>query len=176
MTKEAAFQRIYDETGQTVYRYLLIKCASPEDAADLMQETYLEIVRVLNKKGAAYIQNPEAFVRDTANKKLFAYYRKKGRTRTVPYPDGEEDFSGFPDLVSLSPEDETEKAALVEEIKARLSEKNETVRKIFLLYYSLDMKLEEIAAETGLPLSTVKSALYRTLKELRRIYAKERSE
>ena len=94
----------------------------------------------------------------------------------MPYPDGEEDASGIPDLVSLSPEDETEKAALVEEIKARLSEKNETVRKIFLLYYSLDMKLEEIAAETGLPLSTVKSALYRTLKELRRIYAKERSE
>ena len=59
---------------------------------------------------------------------------------------------------------------LYDEIASRLKAKDETVRQIFYLYYQLEMTLPEIAEQLDMPLNTVKSKLYRTLKEFRKLY------
>ena len=45
--------------------------------------------------------------------------------------------------------------------------------KIFYLYYILGYKLEEIAIEMNLNLSNVKTRIYRTLKEIKKLYGEE---
>lgn len=174
MSREQRFNEIYDATRRKCYAVLLSGCGDPEDAADLFQETYLEVVRVLRKYGEDYIENPEAFVLDLAQKKLWAHYRKKRKPEIVAFPDDEAS-PEFPDEVAVSPEEAAHRAVLVGEIRKELSRKAPAVRKIFYMYYSMDMKLSEIAGALGLSQSDVKNKLYRTLGELRKIYTEEGS-
>ncbi len=175
MTVDKAFERIYDDTCRKCCAHILSKCHAPEDAADLVQETYLEVLGVLKTKGEKHIKNPEAFVIDTANKKLWAYYRAKNRLQVVASLDTD-DAPDLPDEISVTPADAAERALFVREINETLQKKPEKIRKIFALRYTLDLPLAEIAERLGLTLSDVKTSLYRTLAELREIYGEQRSE
>lgn len=55
----------------------------------------------------------------------------------------------------------------MEEIHLHLKRKSADVRKIFYLYYSLELTISEIAVELEMTESNVKNKLYRTLAELR---------
>ncbi len=44
------FNVIYDNTYSDVLNYIIIKCHNVSDANDILQETYLELWKILNKK------------------------------------------------------------------------------------------------------------------------------
>lgn len=43
------FKKIYDETYYDVLRYIVIKCHNINDANDILQETYIELWKKINK-------------------------------------------------------------------------------------------------------------------------------
>ena len=55
-----------------------------------------------------------------------------------------------------------------------LSSKPTDVKKVFYLYYSLDLTIPEIAKQLSMSESNVKNKLYRTLKEMRNFYSRKR--
>ncbi len=65
---------------------------------------------------------------------------------------------------------EAERARLV---RQKLSELPEKMRNVLILRFTHEMTLDEIAELTGAPLGTVKSHVFRGLKRLNRLLAKE---
>ncbi len=44
------FNNIYDNTYSDILNYIIIKCHNVNDANDILQETYLEFFKILNKR------------------------------------------------------------------------------------------------------------------------------
>ena len=160
---QTQFEAIYNSTQKMALTFITAKCRRTADVADIFQDTYMELYKVMKKRGADYIDNHEAFVLWLAKKKLAKYYSwfsiKRGYKDEVPIEDDEafatEDFAV--DHITLT-------AA-----KKFIESQPEVVQKIFYLHYELDLTLKEIAQALEMNESTVKSKLYRSLKELRKI-------
>ena len=104
-----AFEQIYEETHLKLYAFLYAKCPTGEDAADLLQETYLEYIKADRRHGAEYIKEPIAFLTQIAKKKLAKVY---GDKRIIPLSLEEEYDDGGSLADSLVDENETEWTAL----------------------------------------------------------------
>jgi RNA polymerase sigma-70 factor (ECF subfamily) len=165
------FDKVYDDTFVDVRRYVAVRCADTMDLSDVLQEIYLEYYRLLRRKGLSYVENDAAMVFTIAQRKVKRYYSRKEKLRKIlPLVskdlDGEEEMIELPDPVSV--EETVLSSVEADRIKARLARYPAETRKIVYLYYAEEMKLEDIAKEMVLPLSTVKSRLYRTLRELKK--------
>ena len=62
MTTEERFRQIYDTTYRQTASQILAKSRQSADAADLIQEVYLEVYTILQRRGQGYIRNPGALV------------------------------------------------------------------------------------------------------------------
>lgn len=171
----ALFDTAYDAYFQKVTAYVVAKCSNIEDVKDIVQETFAELYRIIQRKGALYIKNAEAMVFRIAKCKLSDYYKskKKDRILTPLLPSGEDgDYE-----IDLTPDIDIEEKYLnketLREIFDYLKKKPLTVQKIFILYYYGDNTVKEIAEELSLTQSAVKHGLYRTIEEIRKVYQKE---
>ena len=170
------FNEIYDSTNRKVLVYITAKCGSPSDIHDIFQETYMELYSVLVRKGPGYIQNGEAFVMRIAKQKLSRYYSLTARLKSLlPLSGSSADAEGDPpedlELNSYSIDEQICSRDLTAKIYDVLSTKSPEIRKIFYLYYNLDLTISEIASQLSMTESNVKNKLYRTLKELRKLYS-----
>jgi len=168
---DARFDRVYDETYDRMRRYVAVKCADPHAVTDVLQEIYLEYYRLLRRKGLAYVEDDGALVFTIAQRKVKRHYSLKQRLRrilplTEKGEDGEESTVDLPDPASL--EEAVVNGEELDAIKRHLSRYSAETRKIVYLYYAEEMRLADIAREMALPLSTVKSRLYRTLREIKK--------
>ena len=46
---DAAFTKLYEETYDSVLRYIICRCAAPSDIGDLVQNTYLALYQRLRR-------------------------------------------------------------------------------------------------------------------------------
>ena len=168
------FDEIYNSTKKPVLAFITAKCASTEDAGDIFQETYMELYRVLLKRGTGYITNEKAFVMKLAKQKLSRHYKLIDRLRNVvplvrKDGDNEEfDVSEF-DVDSFLVEDFTVNKVLLESARQHIKSKPEIVKKVFYLFYNSDLTISETAQLLSISESSVKNHLYRTLKEMREL-------
>lgn len=167
-----SFNRIYDNTKHKVLIRITSKCKNPEDISDIFQDTYAELFLVLSKRGVDYIENEEAFVIGLANKKIYKHYTILEKLKAViPFIGVNRDNDDYEiqniESSDIHIEDKIIIDELVEEIHLHLKRKSADVRKIFYLYYSLELTISEIAVELEMTESNVKNKLYRTLAELR---------
>lgn len=160
----AAFHALYEATRRSVLIYLTARCADPADAADLFQETYAEVYRVLCRRGPKYVEHGEAFVKKLAKQQLHKHYRRR-KVRDLVSLDALE--TG----VAAEPEDLDEAlvtADLLARAREALGKEDAVTRKIFLLHFSLGLTLGETAEALEVGESFVKNRLYRTVARLRR--------
>ncbi len=167
------FDKIYENTKESVYRYITAKCFDINDIDDIYQNVYLTVYNALTRRDAPIV-NEEAFVMLIAKRQLAKYYglvkRIKSRI-TFSSPDSGDRFEENAD--SFSVEDSIIDRSVVENISKIISEKPLITQKIFFMYYYRDMPLGEIADALGITQPTLKRHLYGTLAELRRLYSKE---
>ena len=149
------------------------------DICDAVQDTYMEFLKLIKRKGTSYAANPLALLTVIAGTRIKRIYgRKHARSLMVSLSVGsdEEDEQANVDLKdeeSEAPYEEVVDRALVGQVLASLHDKDEESVRIFLLRYERDMKLEDIAKELGLELYTVKNKLYRKIVELRKVFGVE---
>lgn len=169
------FNDMYDSTNRKVLGYITARCGNTADIRDIFQETYMELYRVLLKRGPDYIENGEAFVMKLARQKVFRYYSLLDRLKNIIplYSKNEEGDEVSPaelEPSELSVEESVSDEVLADDLRKIISTKPVETRKIFHLYYSLDMTIPEIARLLSVSESHVKNRLFRTLKELRGLY------
>lgn len=172
------FNEIYDSTNKKVLSYITTKCSRTSEIADIFQETYLEIYTALRKHGPDYVNNREAFVMKIARQKVYRYYSFRDRVKSIiPLLSSDEDDNEV-NIVDLEKSDisfeneESEKAVILQ-VNEFLFQKPAEVQKIFILFYYMDKTIPEISKMLSMSESNIKNKLYRTLKELRKLYDKD---
>jgi RNA polymerase sigma-70 factor (ECF subfamily) len=168
----ARFNEIYDSTQKAVLSFVTAKCGNTADIADIVQEIYLELFSLLTRRGVDFIKNENAMVLKIAKQKLARHYSLMERLRMIVPMVGanaEGDEIPLTDLEAdaFLAEDFTVSRLLIDDAKALLRRKPESVRKVFYLYYEVGLSIHEISKTLSMSESDVKNKLYRTLKELR---------
>jgi RNA polymerase sigma-70 factor, ECF subfamily len=132
------------------YRRLVVQlyalCGDLADAEDAVQEAFVAALR--KQRAVAAVANPEAWLRTVAVNRIRGGWRHLAVVRRyavkVPAPRA---------AVEVGPEH-------VAVVRA-LDRLDEPQRLVVVLHYLADLGVEEIAAELGIPVGTVKSRLAR---------------
>ncbi len=163
------FNNIYEETYSDVLKYVIIKCHNINDANDIIQDTYLEFWKILNKKNIEE-SNIKSFLIGIAINKIKKHYTLIDRIRTISiFNDKEISIKSNINIENLIIKN-NDWSLIWEYIK---NKKNQDIPKIFYLYYKLELSIKEISKELNVTESYVKNLIYRTLKELSTTFGKE---
>jgi len=141
-----------------LYRYLVSLTGVPETAEDLFQETW---IRVLDR-GHQYDGKSkfETWLFAIARHLVIDLSRKK----TLQ---GLDLLSDEPEMSGPTAWDAVVRRETESRVQASVEQLPAAYREVLLLRFQEDLSLDEIAAVLALPLSTVKSRLYRSLESMR---------
>ncbi len=162
------FNEIYDKTHLDILKYVIIKCHNINDTKDIMQETYLELWNIINKKELSDI-NIKSYLIGIANNKIKKHYTLLQKLKTVSlFETNDKDIELIDTIVdSMDLNDIIIKEDNWHTIwKYIKSKKNRDIPKVFYLYYKLELSIKEIANQLNVSESYIKHLIYRTLKEL----------
>ena len=154
-----AFQRLYQNTDKTIYGFILSILRNPQDAEEIMQETYLKIWT--SAAGYKSQGKPLAWMFTTARNLCYMKFRDQKREADIGLSDLSEG-----ELGEFCPQIEDAADKMV--LKAALHILNEEERQIVLLHTTAGMKHREIAADLEMPLATVLSKYNRAMKKLQK--------
>lgn len=159
------FEKIYKNTYNYLLKFVVIKCYNFDDINDIIQDTYTELYKVM-KRNYKKIDNYNSFICGIAINIIKRYYSKKNKVLIFQSSNDENDF-----LSELSDDFDLEQNIInkenVEKVWNYIKYKDLNTAKIFYLYFGLDEKITEISKELNINESTVKSKIYRTLKEIK---------
>jgi len=157
-----------------VLAFVTAKCGSIADIGDIFQETYMELYKVLSKRGAEYITNEKALVMQLAKQKIARHYSLMERLKifvsinSSNNNDEEVDLSDF-EADDFLTEEFVVNNLMYETARQFIKSKPEVVQKVFYLMYDVGFTIPEIAQILSIKESSVKNKLYRTMKELRKL-------
>lgn len=176
--KKINFEREAIPYMDALYNFALNLTGKSEEAADLLQETYLKAFRFFDsfKPGT----NCKAWMFQIMKNSFINRYRKQTREPAKLSYNDIEDFYDTIKSDDLAPNN-LEKAyfdsLLDDELTEALASLPETFRQVVVLSDIEDFTYEEIAEIVDCPIGTVRSRLHRARKMLRNTlhkYAKER--
>lgn len=162
---QEAVAYLYENFVNMIYRFIVHRVPSVDDAEDLTAEVFLNMVKRLPQyriTGAPF----EAWLYRIAAAQVADYYRRGKRRPEVDLPDFLSDHNPLPDEV-LQRQQEIEAARLA------LGELNEEQQTILFLRFRDRKSHEEVAAMLGKTVDAVRSAQYRALTRLSRLLGSE---
>jgi len=157
-----AAEQLVDEHYQNVYRWLLHLCRHREHAADLTQETFVQVWDGLDGfRGQASLKT---WIHRIA---YHAYLRTQRNPTSEPQPLSEVSDIAGPDIAEVALT-----GHLVHEALARLPEKQ---RDVVVLHYLHGLTAAEVAGVLQIPTGTVLSRLHTSRATLRELLSDESS-
>lgn len=162
------FNGIYDKTYSDVLKYVIIKCHNVDDANDILQETFLEFWKILNKKELSE-NNIKSYLIGIAINKIKKHYTLLERLKTISLFEKNDKDIELIDTIedNLNIDDLIIKADNWDIIwKYIKNMKNQDIPKVFYLHYKLELSIREISKLMRVSESYIKNLIYRTLKEL----------
>lgn len=161
---QEAFKRLYQNTDRTIYSFILSILKNPQDAEEVMQETYMKVWT----SAASYQSQgkPLAWMFTIARNLCYMKFREQKHQADV----------GLDDLDGLEQGEfchQIEQAADRMVLKAALYLLKEDERQIVLLKNSSGLKHREIAEALDMPLATVLSKYNRAIKKLEQYLREE---
>lgn len=168
------FDEVYYSTYSDVLKYVVCHCANIENAKDIVQNVYLEVLKKLNNNNQIVMN--KSYIIGIAKNKVKDYYRFNYKIKLVSLFSSQNNKDNLSLMDSIKSEIDIEKEILQKEdlkfIWDYLKKKKVIISKIFYLYYNMDFEIKEIAQELNISESNVKNYLYRTLKELNSLMKK----
>ena len=143
-----------------------------EDAEDILQEVFYQLSRVINT--ITPIENTSAWLYRVASNKIIDHYKKDKNEVSTDYYDDENDEYIFDEITDMlygeeaTPETETFRALIFDEIKDALNDLPEEQREVFLLTEFQDFSVKEAAQKTNTSVNTVLSRKHYAVKYLRK--------
>jgi RNA polymerase sigma factor (sigma-70 family) len=149
-----------------IYRIALAYLRNPDDALDVVQETFVKACENASRWNPAAEVAPW-LTRIAVNHSIDRYRRERRRRQSFE-PLAEGDHHQSLAAEAPSPEHQASGRQVGARIAAALGSLPEKQRAVFVLRHYEERSLEEIGAILGLRLGTVKSTLHRAIYELRR--------
>lgn len=159
-----AFRQLYQSTERTIYSFILSILKNPQDAEEVMQETYL---KVWTSAASYHSQGkPLAWMFTIARNLCYMRFRDQKHQADI----GLDDLAGAETGEVCLPLENMADAMV---LRAALTILKEDERQIVLLHASAGMKHREIAADLQMPLATVLSKYNRAMKKLKQYLREE---
>lgn len=173
---DSYFDTVYAETIGAVSRFVVSHAARFQDTEDIIQNIYTRFYKRISEKGYKDIESAEAFIINIAKfecRTVFSGYKRR-KEHDVLLSDFDEEQTAAVDaqMSREQPllEDVLSDKMLAKQIFDDIMSGDEVTGRIFYLHFVCDMKLEEVANQLGLKLSTVKTKLYRTIERQKKKY------
>ena len=164
------FEKIYNDTYNSLLKYVICKCSNVNDINDIIQDTYLEFYNKLTKENSVEDYNKYLF--GICKNIIKKHYRIKYKLKEF-----EISFNENKNIENISDNFNLELSLLKKEqldsIFNYLKKKKVLVFKVFYLFYHDELSIKDISKELNISLSKTKNILYRTLKEIKEMLKKE---
>lgn len=155
----------YEQYGNGLLRYLLRCRGCEQDAADLAQEVYMELLRVPE---AAAIRQPQAYMYRIASHVVYRFKRRKRRDGEVVSFDSESLELLQESLSSDSEDDAGAQVDVERELEHLLRQLPPLYQAIIVMQKRDGLSYVQIAQALGISVHTVKKYLQRALSQIRR--------
>lgn len=154
-----AFRAIFDQCYNTVFKYLLARTPTRDDALDLAQETFVDLWQALPR--FRYLSDGQfyGFLFTIAKRKLAKYYAT--RTQTV-----ELDEAHIKGSFTLEVEDYRQLTRLIAQLPSKYQE-------LLRLRYWGELSWKEVAAVLGATENAAKVWHHRAVRKLQRLAKKQ---
>lgn len=174
--QEKDFEQIYRQTYNKLIRYIVVKCNNIDDINDILQETYMELLKKIRKRKNLEIENINNFIYGIANNIIKRHFHKKKLEKIVYlYSNDEEDTPlDIEDTFDLEQDFITKEN--VDRVWQYINTKDLLTTKVIYLYFILGLKISDVANELNISESNAKNKIYRTLKELKVNLGKDEGE
>lgn len=161
--KAADLERLFNEHAQALYGFLAYRVGDPTVAEDLLGDTFERLVRS-RRRFDARKGTEQSWIYTIALNCLRDHVRRGDAERRA--------HDRTPEVV----EEDAFQRVDHRDMLFRGMEMLETgEREVLALRYGADLRLQDIAAVTGLPVTTVQGRLYGGLKKLRELLEHDRA-
>lgn len=159
--KKDFLEEMYNQKAEFIYKYLIKMGATPEDAEDIVQNTFFKAVEYL-----VHLQetNISSWLFKVAINNYYDICRKKKRNPTIELE--EELF--VKDVVKDSPELQVIVKENNQEISEVLSGMKESYKNLLMLKYEMNLSYLEIAVLLGTNERQIKTYLYRARNDFKK--------
>lgn len=161
---EEAFGRIYDKYVDEIFRFILMRTRTKEEAQDLTSEAFLKTWQYVSSADR-HIDNVRALLYRVGRNLVIDHYRKSGKE---VHAFNEDEFEKLVDE-SIDLEEKVSKKDDIQKVFSLLHNLPEEAREIMLMRYAQDLSVSEIAKALGKKKGTVRVALHRAVKQLKAI-------
>jgi RNA polymerase sigma-70 factor (ECF subfamily) len=153
---DTEFEALYRSSAGRLVGLTYAVCGDLQEAQDCVHEAF---VRAWNRRRALdSAASPEAWLRVTAMRIAVSRWRKHGNERSAAERNG---------APGTAPEPGSDHTDLVRAMRTLPGK----ARVVMALHYLCDLPVDVVAAQTGMPVNTVKSHLMRGRDALRRALA-----
>lgn len=155
---------VFEHFRSPLYRYLLRRLRSAENAEDLAQEVYLRLLRASNPR---QVRSPQAYVYRIALNVLYEFRLRERGDRTVLDPTAlAEAAEELPDDAA-SPDEVYDEDARRRRFELVISRLPPMQRAVLRLAVQQDLAHAQIARALGISISTVRNHLYKGIEHCR---------
>ena len=163
---EAAFEELIKLTHASVYTLSLRIVGNPDDAAEVTQETYLKLLRVIKQfRGESKFST--WLYRVTSNVAI-SFLRKRARRRPEVSL-AVEDWDALPASAASDPVATSERRSLKERLEAAIESLPEDHRSIVVMKDVYGLSFEQIARELRINEGTARVRLFRARRRLKNL-------
>ncbi len=158
-----SFRTLFHRWTPRLGRFLLSSTGSPETAEDLLQETFLRILR--SASGFEPRGSAGAWIYRIAANLAYSHWRRE-RSRPLQGAAGDEALAVIPAPPDAIPENERLRRAFLSDMDAALGRLDANKRIVFLLKVKEGLTYEEIASVLRCPVGTTKSRFHHAVHRL----------
>jgi len=165
---QAAFEAIFQRYERQIYSFVYRMMGNADDAYDLTQDCFIKAYRNLEKTSGDL--NVSAWLHRIASNTCLDVLRRRKRIRWLPW-ENEKHESLLPSRSLDDPEHSLVTTEIRQDVQAILNQMTPRNRLALLLREFEGLSTEEIGEVMGLSRSAVKSVLFRSREEFRKLYA-----
>lgn len=167
---QAAFEELIRLTHASVYSLSLRIVGNPEDAAEVAQETYIKLLRVIKQfRGDSKFST--WLYRVTSNVAI-TFLRKKNRRRSEVSMEPE-DWDMLPAAASSDPVASAEQRSLRERLDGAIATLPQDYRAVVVMKDVYGLRFDEIAGQLRITEGTARVRLFRARRRLKNLLADE---
>lgn len=162
------FEEIYHSTYHRTLSYIICKCSNIEDVNDLLQDTYVELYKILKRKKQIELDNYPNYIIGIAKKRIQRHYGiLYSFVSTSLFNHSEEEEYGLEIPDEIDVEAQTINKLNAEMVWEYIKRKDIKIVRVFYLYYYSGLTISQIAEKLEMTNSNVKNILYRTIKDIK---------
>lgn len=163
-----AFLKAYDLYVDSIYRFILFKVRSPEEAEDITSSVFLKTWDYIQNQKLKEYKTLKSFLYKVARNLVIDHYRKQARQKDVSINKDDGSSIDLPD----EKQDTHDKIALDSDIQflmQKLTLLKDEYREAIVLRYVDDMSISEIANILEKNKGNVRVIIYRAIKALKEL-------